>query len=101
MTIRLTALLGVVGLLLLLLPDVVLDLQPWRRVLRIGKIVAWSILRSQELTGSGPEVFLIWPGMMSLLREQRYLARCKRFQNISTCECPFTLKKVFCGVVGD
>ena len=40
MTIRLTALLGVVGLLLLLLPDVVLDLQPWRRVLRIGKIVA-------------------------------------------------------------
>ena len=71
MTIRLTALLGVVGLLLLLLPDVVLDLQPWRRVLRI---VAWSILRSQELTGSGPEVFLIWPGMMSLLKEQRNLA---------------------------
>ena len=74
MTIRLTALLGVVGLLLLLLPDVVLDLQPWRRVLRIGKIVALRILRSQELTGSGPEVFLIWPGMMSLLREQRNLA---------------------------
>ena len=37
MKIRLTALLGVVSLLLLLLPDVVLDLQPWRRVLRIGK----------------------------------------------------------------
>ena len=33
-------LLGVVELLLLLLPDVVLDLQPWRRVLRIGKVVA-------------------------------------------------------------
>ena len=73
MKIRLTALLGVVGLLLLLLPDVVLDLQPWRRVLRIRKVVAYSILRSQELTGSGPEVFLIWPGMMSLLTEQRYL----------------------------
>ena len=40
MTIRLTALLGVVSLLLLLLPDVVLDLQPWRRVLRIGKVGA-------------------------------------------------------------
>ena len=71
MNIRLTALLGVVSLLLLLLPDVVLDLQPWRRVLRIGKIVALNVLKSQELTGSGPEVFLIWPGMMSLLREQK------------------------------
>ena len=40
MKIRLTALLGVVSLLFLLLPDVVLDLQPWRRVLRIGKVVA-------------------------------------------------------------
>ena len=75
MTIRLTALLGVVSLLLLLLPDVVLDLQPWRRVLRIEKSCSLEHLEKSRTNrvGSG--------GLLDMARHDwRRLGYCKSYR---------------------